>query len=85
MDDRDGAEGVCEDAADDAAERTAREALTAADVQRLQAVRRQEATVAALAGARRQRLSQAIDQLQGEGRADKPSRMQRAYHDSSGS
>ena len=66
-------------------EHAAREALTAADVQRLQAVRRQEATVAALAGARRQRLSQAIDQLQGEGRADKPSRMQRAYHDSSGS
>lgn len=63
-------------------ERAEREPLTEADAERLRAVRRQEATVAALAGARRQRLEQTIAQLQGDGRVDKLSRMQRAYRDS---
>jgi hypothetical protein len=38
--------------------------------------------VASLAGAQRQALSEAIAELQGEGRIDKLSRMQRAYRDS---
>ncbi|ADC61220.1 flagellar protein FliT [Allochromatium vinosum] len=63
-------------------ERAAHEPITEEDAERLRAVRRHEATVAALAGTQRQALREAIAELQGEGRIDKLSRMQRAYRDS---
>jgi hypothetical protein len=63
-------------------ERAEQEPITAADAERLRAVRRQEAHVAALAGAQRQALSTALAELQGEGPIDRLSRMQRAYRDS---
>jgi hypothetical protein len=63
-------------------ERAEQEPITEENAERLRAVRRQEATVASLAGAQRQALSEAIAELQGEGRIDKLSRMQRAYRDS---
>lgn len=65
--------------------RTEREPITEADAERLRAVQRQEAMVAALARTRRRALAQAIAQLPKTVRSDNTlSRMQRAYRDGSG-
>ncbi|MGQ9660645.1 MAG: hypothetical protein ACUVT0_11350 [Thermochromatium sp.] len=63
-------------------EQAEREPITESDAAHLQAIRRQEATVAARAEAQRQTLSKALAELQGEDRSDRLSRMQRAYRDS---
>ncbi|WP_200375799.1 flagellar protein FliT [Thiocystis violacea] len=55
--------------------------LTGEDAERLREVRRQEAIIAALAGARRQALSEAIAQTQTGVRVEKSRRMRRAYGD----
>lgn len=51
------------------------------DIRQLREVRRQEATIATLASARRQALSEAILATQTGVRAEKTTRMQRAYGD----
>jgi hypothetical protein len=65
-------------------EQAERETLSEDDAERLREVRRQETTVAALASARRQALSEAIAQTQTGVRVDKHRRIRRAYGDGEG-